>query len=210
MTINGATDFTLTDADLGSPAIAGSCCAKRFPGEFSDAGDATTRRWPWTSTATSSSPGRASARTTPGKWGVYSQRYTADGLAEGPQTRVNITTDGSQAYSSVTALSADNYMVVWSGSAPGEDAGVFYSEQCPVGLVAQYYNNINLSGTPVAAEVAPEINYNWNNEDSPAPGVMGAEWSGTGREWSRPTPPKSTRSTPPRTTACACTSTANC
>ena len=35
-------------------------------------------------------------------------------------------------------------MVVWSGSAPGEDAGVFYSEQCPVGLVAQYYNNINL------------------------------------------------------------------
>ena len=93
-------------------------------------------------------------------------------------TRINFT-EGSQAYSSITALSPDNYMVVWSGSAPGEDAGVFYSEQCPVGLVGSYFNNTDLSGPVVAKQVAPEINFNWNWEDSPAAGVMGANWSAT-------------------------------
>ncbi len=177
MTINGTSDFVLTDADIGSPVIAGSYV--QIP--IWRRARLTTRRWPSTSTGTSWSRGRVSGRVRPGQWGVYSQRYAANGIAEGPQTRVNISTDGSQAYASVAALSADNYMVVWSGNdgAPGEDAEVFYSEQCPVGLVAQYYNNINLSGTPVAAEIAPNIDYNWNCENSPAPGVTGAQWSGS-------------------------------
>ncbi len=182
VTIDGSKDFTLTDNDIGSPNLAGYCTCSD---EFQVAVEGTTSYTRDYSAVAIDADGdfivtwSSFGQDTPGKWGVYSQRYTAEGVAEGPQTRVNITTDGSQTAASVTALSPDNYMVVWSGSAAGEDAGVFYSEQSPVGLIAQYYNNVNMSGTPVAAEVAPDINYNWNNEDSPAPGVMGAEWSGT-------------------------------
>ena len=179
VTINGSSDLALTDTVLGSPVMAGNCWLGDFPVNSIGAGNRDYSAVAVDDQGDFIVTWSSFGQDTPGEWGVYSQRYTANGVAEGPQTRVNITTDGSQTASSVTALSPDNYMVVWSGSAPGEDAGVFSSEQCPVGLVAQYYNNMNLDGTPVAAEVAPNVNYDWGCEDSPAPGVMGAEWSGT-------------------------------
>ena len=61
----------------------------------------------------------------PGTWGIYSQAYSADGTAKGPETRVNCTTDGDQNDSSAAFLGSDSYVVVWSGNGVGDDAGVF-------------------------------------------------------------------------------------
>jgi len=45
------------------------------------------------------------------------------------------------------------------------------------GLNAEFFDNANLQGAPVATRVDNEVNFNWNG-DSPAPGVSGQEFSG--------------------------------
>ena len=101
--------------------------------------------------------------------------------AEGPATRVNVT-DRRIAGLLVGRRPSrpDNYMVVWSGSATGEDAGVFYSEQCPRRarrLVLQQHRIC--SGTPVVQNVADQRQLQLEQRNSPATGVNGAYWSGT-------------------------------
>ena len=104
----------------------------------------------------------------------------ADGTANGLEKRINATTDGSQLCSSVTSLSPENYLVVWSGNAPGDTAGVFYAEQGPLGLIATYYNNKSLSGNSVR-RIDPTINFtwnaDWNTSNSPAAGIGANYWS---------------------------------
>lgn len=50
------------------------------------------------------------------------------------------------------------------------------------GLKAEYYNNIQLSGTPVLTRLDPTVDFSWNGVSSPAPGVnptnFSARWSG--------------------------------
>jgi beta-glucosidase len=43
------------------------------------------------------------------------------------------------------------------------------------GLLAQYYSNTNLSGTPTTTQTDPQVNFTWNG--SPAPGVPATNWS---------------------------------
>jgi hypothetical protein len=46
-------------------------------------------------------------------WGVYCQRYNAQGQAQGSEFRVNTYTTGSQVSSSITALSDGRFVVTW-------------------------------------------------------------------------------------------------
>ncbi|MFN4281736.1 MAG: putative Ig domain-containing protein [Alphaproteobacteria bacterium] len=75
-------------------------------------------------------------------YGIYGQRFQADGTPIGGEFQVNTATDGSQEAPAVTALADGGYLVVWqsySASQDGEGSGVY----------AQRYD---ASGTPVGGE----------------------------------------------------------
>ena len=60
-------------------------------------------------------------------WGIYGQRYDADGMAQGTEFQINQTTDDSQYASSVTGLSEGGFVVTWrsDGNQDGSDSGVY-------------------------------------------------------------------------------------
>ncbi|MEY4980123.1 MAG: hypothetical protein RLZZ352_2393, partial [Pseudomonadota bacterium] len=59
-------------------------------------------------------------------WGVYLQRFDANGIAVGTETQVNNTTSDSQQSPSITALADGGYVVAWSSVyQEGSDWGVF-------------------------------------------------------------------------------------
>jgi Ca2+-binding RTX toxin-like protein len=59
-------------------------------------------------------------------WGVFAQRYGADGVALGGETRINSTTSSEQSLSSVAALADGGYLVSWrSYGQDGSGYGVY-------------------------------------------------------------------------------------
>jgi Ca2+-binding RTX toxin-like protein len=59
-------------------------------------------------------------------WGIYAQRYGADGVPVGSEFRVNATTLGDQSASSVTALNDGGFVVAWNSfGQDGSDWGVY-------------------------------------------------------------------------------------
>lgn len=58
-------------------------------------------------------------------WGVYGQRYDADGNAQGGEFLVNQTTHGHQWYSDVAFLSAGGFVITWDGRGTGDRDGIF-------------------------------------------------------------------------------------
>ena len=59
-------------------------------------------------------------------WGIYAQRYDADGNAVGSETRVNTTTASDQVYPAVAALSDGGYVVTWkSRNQDGSRFGIY-------------------------------------------------------------------------------------
>jgi hypothetical protein len=71
--------------------------------------------------------------------GVFGQRYAASGAALGPEFRVNTYTTAAQAYPSVAAASAGNFVLAWqSDGQDGSARGVFgqrYNQIVPVELM---------------------------------------------------------------------------
>ncbi|TXI41162.1 MAG: DUF4347 domain-containing protein [Nitrosomonas sp.] len=59
-------------------------------------------------------------------WGIYGQRYDANGNAQGDEFRVNTYTAGSQSENTVAALTNDGFVVTWnSRNQDGSDWGVY-------------------------------------------------------------------------------------
>ena len=58
-------------------------------------------------------------------FGIYAQRYDADGNAVGSETRVNTTTAHDQFYPAVAALSDGGYVVTWTRTARTAPAGIY-------------------------------------------------------------------------------------
>ncbi len=140
VTINGSTDFELTDSDVGSPGIAGSSsCTAGFqvasPTVAIDDSGAFLITW------------SSCDQDAPGSWGVYSQLYAASGTAIGPETRVNSTTAGDQANSSVAFLGPTRYVVVWNGQGDGGDSGL-YSSVCDATLLGEDVNLPPVNNVP--------------------------------------------------------------
>jgi hypothetical protein len=46
-------------------------------------------------------------------WGIYAQRFSAAGVAVGPEVRVNTATAGEQSYPQVAGLSDGGYVITW-------------------------------------------------------------------------------------------------
>lgn len=59
-------------------------------------------------------------------WGVYAQRYAADGASRGPEFRVNQDTANSQWYPNVASSAGGDFVIVWTSSLQdGSGDGVF-------------------------------------------------------------------------------------
>jgi hypothetical protein len=58
-------------------------------------------------------------------YGVFQQRYAADGDAVGGQTLVNSYTTGGQSNPTTTALSGGGWVVTWNGEGTGDGEGIF-------------------------------------------------------------------------------------
>lgn len=71
--------------------------------------------------------------------GVFVRKFTEDGVAQGNESRINLTTSATQSDAAVTLLDAGNFAVVWSGNGPGDSNGVFYRVfgSDPVGAVIE-------------------------------------------------------------------------
>lgn len=74
------------------------------------------------------------------KQGVYSQRFSADGLPLGEETRANETTGGKQAEPAIAVAGDGSFTIAWSGVGPGDDSGVFL-------------RRFSASGDPIGGEV---------------------------------------------------------
>jgi len=73
-------------------------------------------------------------------WGVYAQRYSAAGLPQGGEFRVNTCTTGEQSFAAATMNSSGNFVIAWQSY--GQD-GSFY------GVYARLYD-----ATPPKAQLA--------------------------------------------------------
>ena len=73
-------------------------------------------------------------------YGIYGQRYAADGTPVGSEFRANTSTSSDQIYSSVTALNDGGFVVTWSSF--GQDGSGY-------GIYGQRYA---ADGTPVGSE----------------------------------------------------------
>ncbi len=65
-------------------------------------------------------------------WGVYAQRYSATGVAQGGEFRVNTTTSGDQEYSAVAMDTNGDFVITWQSN--GQDGSNW-------GIYAQRYNS---------------------------------------------------------------------
>jgi hypothetical protein len=84
-------------------------------------------------------------------YGIYQQRYDADGAANGGEKRVNKTVAGDQDTADVTALSSGGYVVTWQ-SEKGQDKSGY-------GIYGQAYN---ANGTKAGTEFL--VNKHTNSE----------------------------------------------
>jgi RTX calcium-binding nonapeptide repeat (4 copies) len=69
-------------------------------------------------------------------WGVYAQRYGADGVAIGQETRVNTYLTDSQNYASVVGLSDGGYVVIWQS---------WYQDGSRDGIYGQRYDGAGVA-----------------------------------------------------------------
>jgi hypothetical protein len=70
-------------------------------------------------------------------WGVYAQRYDANGNALGGEFRVNTTTLGDQEYSSVAMDPAGDFVVTWSSNGPNATGWDVFGQRYNASGVAQ-------------------------------------------------------------------------
>jgi hypothetical protein len=92
-------------------------------------------------------------------YGVYLQRYSADGAIVGSETRVNTTTANNQQYPSITVLSGGGWVVTWSSYA--QDAtntdGVYQQRYDATGAAVGAETLVNT--TTAGNQSAPAITY---------------------------------------------------
>jgi Ca2+-binding RTX toxin-like protein len=85
---------------------------------------------------------------------IFQQRYAANGHTVGSETLVDSYTTGSQASTSITALSHGGWVVTWQGEGPGDSFGIFQQRYAANGdavgletLVNSYTTNDQVSPT---------------------------------------------------------------
>jgi len=109
-------------------------------------------------------------------WGIYGQRYSACGMAQGGEFRVNNTTAGDQTHARVAMDGTGNFTVVWQSY--GQDGSGW-------GVFARRYSNL---GLPLTCEFQIN-NTSAGDQEYPAiatngPGAFVVSWSSNGQDGS--------------------------
>ncbi|NOT16423.1 MAG: hypothetical protein HOP21_12830, partial [Methylotenera sp.] len=109
-------------------------------------------------------------------WGIYAQRYDANGALMGAEFQVNSYTDGEQTQSSITGLADGGFVAVWTSV--GQDGAVdnynVYAQRYDVNGVAQ----------DVEFRINADISYNQSlpNVTTLADGSYIVSWSSNAQE----------------------------
>jgi hypothetical protein len=120
-------------------------------------------------------------------FGVYGQRYAADGAPAGPEFRVNTYTTGSQFIPALAAAAAGEFVAAWMGP-DGSDYGIFaqrYSSAgAPIGpeFRVNSYTTGYQSGPTLGADAAGNFVVVWGSDgqDGSAYGVFAQRFAGSG------------------------------
>ncbi len=80
--------------------------------------------------------------------GVFGQKFAANGNRIGSEFRINQTTGGDQIQASIALKNLNNFVVVWSGTGPGDTNGVF-ARQFGTASPNTAPTNISLSNSTV-------------------------------------------------------------
>ncbi|MBH0182954.1 MAG: hypothetical protein HP490_15090 [Nitrospira sp.] len=79
--------------------------------------------------------------------GIYAQRYTAQGIRVGSQTRVNTTTTGPQSDSAVAGLANGGYVVTWTSPDGGFSDGIYAQRYTAQGVRVGGETRVNTTMT---------------------------------------------------------------
>jgi hypothetical protein len=104
-------------------------------------------------------------------WGVYAQRYNADGTAAGSEFQVNTTTKGDQMYSSVATDAAGDFVITWSSNGQdGSGWGVYAQRYSAAGAAQGGEFRVNTTTQNDQTQAAVAMN--------PATGDFVIAWAG--------------------------------
>jgi hypothetical protein len=96
-------------------------------------------------------------------WGVYAQWWSAAGVAQGNEFRVNTTTAGDQEYSTVAMNAGGNFLVTWSSNGQDGSGWNVYAQQYAAGGVPvgnEFRVNTTTTGDQLNSSVALDGNGN--------------------------------------------------
>ena len=122
-------------------------------------------------------------------YGVYGQRFAADGSAQGAEFRVNSTVADSQLYHDVAMLADGRFVVAFQSRNPDGSFEVFMQRYAADGSAVggeTQVNTVSVSGTQAFPSISADADGNltvvWNSSaDGSGSGVVGRrlDWSGT-------------------------------
>jgi hypothetical protein len=122
-------------------------------------------------------------------WGVYAQRYSSCGGAQGCEFRVNATTAGDQMYSSVAMDPSGDFVITWSSNGQdGSGWGVYARRynSAGVSMGCEFLVNSTTAGDQMYSNVAMDgsgnftITWSSNSYNGSGWGVYGQQYTSCG------------------------------
>lgn len=121
--------------------------------------------------------------------GVFGQRFSAAGVAQGSEFHVNTFTTGNQSSSEVAMDAAGNFVVVWSGSAQGGDKDEVFAQRynsSGARLGSEFrvnsFTTDNQSIASIAMDAAGDFVVTWQSfsQDGDGFGIYGQRYNAAG------------------------------
>ena len=94
-------------------------------------------------------------------YGIYGQRYSANGAKAGSEFRINAVTTGDQLYPSVTALAGGGFVVAWQGSSANPGVCMQRFDVAGHALGGEMRANSYTGATPLSPTLATLTDGGW-------------------------------------------------
>ena len=124
-----------------------------------------------------------------GSYGIYGQRYTAAGVADGSEFRINTFTAGGQTYASASALVGGGFVVTWSSNGQDGSGNGIYGQRYTAAGVADggefRVNTFTTSGQVFSAVTTLNgggfvVTWTSNGQDGSTDGIYGQRYTAAG------------------------------
>ncbi len=122
-------------------------------------------------------------------WGVYAKRFSAAGVPQGSEFRVNTTTAKEQEFSSVAMDASGNFVVSWSSKdQDGDNWGVYAQRYSAAGVAqgGEFRVNVNTTKEQMHSSVSMDndgefvITWTSNDQDGSGRGVYARQYTAAG------------------------------